>query len=227
VSSATKLLLISSLAFLTECLPVQASLIYTYDFPGPGPNNGLAANQTNGQPSNATLSDYTRNGGLTGTSNSGVFGSKNWPTAGTLDPNVFTAFTISTNPGFVLSLNQLTFDSLKNGATAPMLAEVDLFLNGSTTAYASFAWTPQNAPMTHYTFNFTPVTFADNITTATFKFFAWNATDSTNEVQFTNVAIYGGIDVPEAASLGPITLVIGFAISMRRELRGGRSKRTS
>jgi hypothetical protein len=211
--------LFAAIAFVSVRSSTQASLIYTYDFPGPGPNNGLAANQTNGQPSNATLSDYTRNGGLTGTSNSDVFGSKNWPTAGTLDPTVFTAFTITANPGFVLSLDQLTFDSLKNGATAPMLAEVDLFLNGSTTAYASFPWTPQNAPMTHYTFNFTPVTFADNVTTATFKFFAWNATDSTNEVQFDNVAIYGGVDVPEAASFGPVVLVIGCAVSIQGLLR--------
>src|SRR5690348_13346859 len=139
--------LFAAIVFVSIRSSTQGRLIYTYDFPGPGPNNGLAANQTNGQPSNATLSDYTRNGGLTGTGNSDVFGSRNWPTSATLDPTVFTAFTITANPGFVLSLSQLTFDSLKNGAAAPMLAEVDLFLNGSATAYASFAWTPQNAPM--------------------------------------------------------------------------------
>jgi hypothetical protein len=204
---------------------IQASLIYTYDFPGSGPNNGGAANQTNGQPPNATMSDFTRNGGLTGTSNTGVFGSKNWPTSATPDPTVFTAFTITANPGFVLALDQLTFDSLKNGATAPLFAEVDLYLNGSSNAYASFAWTPQNSPLTSYTFSFTPVTFADNVTTATFKFFAWNATDNTNEVQFDNVAIYGGIDVPEAAGLGPAAAVIISAISIYqlRVRRQGRS----
>jgi hypothetical protein len=212
----SKLSLLALAICMLVCSSVRASLVYTYDFPGPGPGNGLATNQTNPQPSGGTLSDYTRNGGLTGTGNSGVFGSKNWPTAAALDPNVFTAFTITANPGFVLSLSQLTFDSLKNGATAPLLAEVDLFLNGSTTAYASFAWTPQNSPMTSYVFNFTPVTYADNVTTATFKFFAWNATDSTNEVQFANVALYGGIAVPEAASLGPVLLVIGCALCLRR-----------
>ncbi len=206
----------------------SASLIYTYDFPGPGPNNGLATNQTNGQPPNATFSDYTRNGGLTGTGNSDVFGSKNWPTAAALDPNVFTAFTITADPGFVLTLSQLTFDSLKNGATAPLLAQVDLFLNGSATAYASFSWTPQNSPMTSYTFNFTPVTAADNVTTATFKFFAWNATDATNEVQFDNVAVYGGIVVPEAAGLGPAALVISCAILLQRlHSRSQRKPRSS
>src|SRR6266404_5183928 len=212
----SRLSLLALATCMLVCSSVQASLIYTYDFPGPGPNNGLATNQTNGQPPNATFSDYTRNGGLTGTGNSDVFGSKNWPTAAALDPNVFTAFTITADPGFVLNLSQLTFDSLKNGATAPLFAEVDLFLNGSATAYASFAWTPQNAPMTSYIFNFTPVTSADNVTTATFKFFAWNANDNTNEVQFGNVAIFGGIDVPEAGSLGPVLLVTGCALCLRR-----------
>jgi len=216
---ALKLSLLTSVVLVLACSSGWASLIYTYDFPGSGPNNGLATNQTNGQPANATMSDFTRNGGLTGTSNSGVFGSKNWPTAATLDPTVFTAFTITASPGFFLSLNQLTFDSLKNGATSPLLGEVGLFLNGSSTAYATFDWTPQNAPMTGYVFNFTPVTYADNVTTATFKFFAWNATDATNEVQFDNVSVFGGIDVPEAAGLGPAVLVIGCAIFARRLYR--------
>ena len=200
----------------------QASLIYTYDFPG-SPGSGLAIDQTNGQPSGATFSDFTRNGGLTGSGASGVFGSKDWSSSATLDPNVFTAFTITADPGMVLTLSQLTFDSLKNGAQT-VNAEVDLFLNGSATAYASFAWTPQNAPMTSYTFNFTPVTAADNVTTATFKFFVWNA-NATNEVQFDNVAIYGGIDVPEAASFGPAAAVLGCAIAVQSWTRRGVGKR--
>ena len=210
--------LFAATVFVAICSSVQASLIYTYDFPGAGPNNGLAANQTNGQPSNATMSDFTRNGGLTGTSNSDVFGSKNWPTSATMDPTVFAAFTITANPGFVLSLDQLTFDSLKNGA-GTLNGEVDVFLNGSTTAYATFAWTPQNAPMTSYAFNFTPVTAADNVTTATFKFFVWNANDATNEVQFDNVAIFGGVDVPEAASFGPAALVLACAVAAQNLVR--------
>ena len=205
----------AAIAFVLVCSNGSASLIYTYDFPG-GPGSGLAVDQTNGQPAGATFSDFTRNGGLTGTGAAGVFGSKNWSTAGSPDPNIFTAFTITADPGLVLTLSQLTFDSLKNGAAAPLLAEVDLFLNGSATAYASFAWTPQNAPMTSYVFNFTPVTGADNVTTATFKFFAWNAASGTNEVQFDNVAIFGGVDVPESAGLGPAGLVIGCAILARR-----------
>jgi hypothetical protein len=201
-----------------------ASLIYTYDFPGPGPNNGAAASQTNPQPSNATFSDFTRNGGLTGTGNSDVFGSKNWSTSATLDPTVFTAFTITANTGYVLSLSQLTFDSLKNGATNPLGAEVDLFLNGSTTPYAYFGWTPQNSPLTSYTFNFGPLTPADNVTTATFEFFGWNANNATNEIQFANVAVYGSIDavVPEIPVGWPVAVVVlcVFLEARWRRLRG-------
>ena len=204
--------LFAAIAFVLVCSNSSASLIYTYDFPG-SPGSGLAVDQTNGQPSGATFSDFTRNGGLTGSGASAVFGSRDWSNSATLDPNVFTAFTITADPGLVLTLSQLTFDSLKNGAQA-LNAEVDLFLNGSATAYASFAWTPQNAPMTSYTFNFTPVTGADNVTTATFKFFVWNA-NATNEVQFDNVAVFGGVDVPEAGSVGPAVLVIGCAILAR------------
>ena len=99
-------------------------------------------------------------------------------------------------------------------------------MNGSATAYASFAWTPQNAPMTNYAFNFTPVTGADNVTTATFKFLAWNA-NATNEVQFDNVAVFGGVDVPEGASVGPAGLLISCAILARRFSRGRSSKSAS
>jgi hypothetical protein len=213
--------MISCLAVSLFYAKAEASLIYTYDFPGPGPNNGAAANQTNPQPANATFSDFTRNGGLTGTGNTDVFGSRNWSTSTTLDPTVFTAFTITANLGFVLDLSQLTFQSLKNGV-GPTNAEVDLFLNGSATAYATFDWIPINATMTNYTFSFTPLTPADNVTTATFKFFAWNATDNTNEVQFANVATYGTIDaaIPEVPTGIPVVLVVCIVIAQAsRRLR--------
>jgi hypothetical protein len=205
---------------ILACSSTRASLIYTYDFPGPGPNNGAAANQTNPQPPNATFSDYTRNGGLIGTGNSNAFGSTNWSTSASLDPTIFTAFTITANAGFVLDLTQLTFQSLKTGV-GPANAEVDLFLNGSATAYATFDWTPVNATLTSYTFSFTPLTPADNVTTATFKFFAWNATDNTNGVLFANVATYGTIDlaVPEFPAAGPITFLVACIVAVNGRKR--------
>ena len=209
-----------ALVLTLACSATQAAL-YTYDFPG-SPGSGLATDQTNSQPSGATFSDFTRNGGLTGSGASDVFGSKNWSPNAALDPTVFTGFTITAAPGMVLSLSQLTFDSLKNGAQT-VNAEVDLFLNGSATAYASFAWTPQNAPMTSYVFDFADVNAADNVTTATFKFFVWNA-NTTNEVQFDNVATFGAASVPEAGNFGPVAAVTAGAVLLRRRVHRGETK---
>ena len=204
----------------------RASFVYIYDFPG-APGSGLASDQSNPQPSGATFSDFTRNGGLTGTGNNGVFGSKNWSTSAAMDPTIFTAFTITADPGLFLTLSQMTFDSLKNHATLPLFAEVDLFLNGSSTAYATFSWAPQNSPMTNYVFDFADVTADMNVTTATFKFFAWNATDGNTEVQFDNVTVSGGVDVPETSSLGPAALLIGCSLLARHWQNGRISRRAA
>ncbi len=209
------LFVITLIGFFTA----RASVIYTYDFPG-SPGSGLATEQTNGEPTGATFSDFTRNGGLTGTGAQGVFGSKNWSQGSTLDPTVFAAFTLTANPLYQLNLSQLTFDSLKNGA-GTIQAEVALFVNGSSTAYATFAWTPVNAPMTSYTFNFTPLTNADNVTSATFKFFGWNANDATNEIQFSNVETFGAI-VPESDALWPVVLLVICVLAFNVSRRAGR-----
>ena len=221
------LFLAISLFSVSTASIAHASLIYLYDFPG-SPGSGLATDQTNGQPPGATFSDVTRNGGLTGTGVQGIFGSKNWPTGGALDPTVFTGFTITAGASYLLTLSQLTFDSLKNGAGGPLNAEVALFLNGSSTAYATFDWTPANAPMTSYTFNFTPVTEANNVTTATFKFFAWNANDATNELQFDNVATFGAI-VPEVSTVWPVAFLIACILGTKimAQLRCGHQCRST
>lgn len=214
------LLLVLMIFGVVFCPSARAGLIYLYDFPG-SPGSGLATDQTNGQPTGATISDFTRNGGLTGTGVQGIFGSKNWPTGSSIDPTVFTAFSITAGPNYLLNLSQLTFDSLKNGAGGPTNAEVALFLNGSSTAYATFDWTPANAPLTSYIFSFTPITDADSVTTATFKFFAWNANDATNEVQFDNMATYGAI-VPEPEAFTPILVVVGCAIATSKFRAAGK-----
>lgn len=217
---APKLSLLISIALALTCSVGQASLVYVYDFPG-SPGSGLASAQTNGQPANATMSDFTRNGGVTGSGVSGIFGGKNWPT-GLLDSNRWMGFTITANSGFFLNLTSLTFDALKNGASGgsgPFQGTVKLFLNGSTTAYATFSFVPHNAPMSNYVFDFADVTYANNVTSATFKFYGWNANDATNELQVDNVSLFGGIDVPEAVGLGPVILVLGCAVFGQRLYR--------
>lgn len=171
--------------------------LYTYDFPT-SDGSGLAIDQTNPQPSGATFSDFTRNGGLTNTGRADEFESKNWSTSASLDPNVFVAFTITADAGKVLTLQSLVFDTMKNGAGLTN-AQVSLFLNGSATAYANFTWTPPNAPIQNYVFDFTDLVDTDNVMTATFKFYGWNAAGPTNAMRFDNVLTNGGtaVFVPE------------------------------
>lgn len=199
----------------------HASLIYTYDFPG---NSGLAADQTNLQPSNATFSDFTRtNVGTPPTGPSDSFRTNNWSLGGSLDPTEFVSFSIVASGGFHLNLSSLTFNA-QRFAQGPQSMEVALFLNGSGTAYATYDFSPTTT-MTAYTFNFTPLTDADNVTTATFKFYGWNATGSGGQLYLDDVATYADISsVPEVAPLLPVTLIIACSVmeTHRRRVRNSR-----
>jgi hypothetical protein len=215
----TKLLLFTLFAVTLACSNARGSLTFLYDFPGNPEGSGLAADQTNPQPAGATFSDFARNGGLIDQTAQNQFNSGNWSTSATLDPAVYVGFTITANPGFALALTSLTFDSMKNGV-GPGNAQVSLFLNGAATPYATFAWTPASAPITSYTFDFPDLTPSDNVTTATFEFFGWNATDATNQMRFDNVATFGTIEaVPEISAFRPILLLIGCVLIVERNRR--------
>ena len=203
---------IASVFLLFASSSAKGALIYLYDFPG-NPGSGLAANQTNGQPAGATFSDFTTNGGLILQGASGQFNYRNWSTSTTLDSTVFEGFSITADPGSALALTGLTFDSMKNGV-GPQNAQVSLFLNGSTTPYATFSWAPGNAPIQSYVFDFADLTASDNVTTATFNFYGWNATDGTNQMRFDNVATSGAIaSVPEMQMVWPaVFLIMGVTI---------------
>jgi hypothetical protein len=186
----------------------RASLIYLYDFPG-NPGSGLASDQTNGQPSGATFSDFTRtNVGATPTG-ANEFGGNTWSLSGSLDSTVFESFSITADVGFHLNLDSLTF-SAQRSATGPQNMEVALFLNGSTTASATYDFSP-TASMVSYSFNFPPLTDSDNATTATFKFYGWNATSGVGgQLYLDDVATNGAIsNAPEPSALWPILLLFG------------------
>lgn len=201
---------------LWSSLSAQAVVLFTYDFPG-SPGSGLAANQTNPQPADATFSDFTRNGGLVGLNASGQFDSNNWTGSATIDTTQYDAFTVTGNPGHTLDLSQLDFDVRINGS-GPLNGRVALFLNGSATAYATFDFTPPGA-ITTMTFNFTPLTDADNVSTATFEFFGWNSTPPNGSMRFDNVITYGVV-VPE-----PSTWLVGIAGIAIAAFEGARQMR--
>ena len=196
------------------CPTARASLIYLYDFPG-NPGSGLASDQANGQPSGATFSDFTRTN-LSEANGSAVFNSTGWNQGGTIDVTQFVGFSIAANAGLHLNLNSLTFDASTN-PTGPANAEVALFLNGSSTAYATFDFSPTIFTVTHYTFNFTPLTDLDNVTSASFQLYGWNDSGNAGQFQFDNVATYGDISsAPEPVTLVPILVVLGCAIARNK-----------
>ena len=210
-----KLLFMSGLALSLACSPIEASLIYLYDFPG---NSGLASDQTNPQPTNATFGNFTRNNvAATPSAPANYFGSNTWSLNTSLDPTVYEGFSITATGGFHLNLSSLDFTAYRSN-TGPANIEVGLFLNGSTTAYATYDIAPVVGVSTGYTFNFTPLTDTDNVTSATFKFFGWNAASGTGgQFYVSNVGTNGAISsLPESSQLAPVLLLLGCAFVTRR-----------
>jgi len=215
VPSFSRLVAAIFVTLLVAAATGRASLIYQYDFPG-NPGSGLASDQTNGQPALATFSDFTRTAGLTqmpGAPATNTYGTESWNLTGSIDTTQYEGFSITASAGNHLNLTSLSFD-LQLKPSGPLNFEVGLFLNGSSTAYATMDITP-TATMTTYTFNFTPLTDADNVTSAEFRFFGWNAAASGGGIVLDNVATFGAI-VPEPSVLGPISLLIGCVAGSRR-----------
>jgi hypothetical protein len=198
----------------------HASLIYLYDFPS---GSGLAADQTNSQPTGSTFSDFVRNNVDAAPNPGDTFGSKNWSQSASLDPSVYESFSIAADVGFHLNLSNFTFQ-LNRSATGPANMEVALFLNGAAAAYATYDFAPTTT-LTAYAFNFTPLTDADNVTSATIKFFGWNAGGVGGQLYLDNVATYGDVSAaPEMPTLFPVIFVMVSVLAER--LRSSRHPRS-
>jgi hypothetical protein len=171
------------------------------------------------QPSGATFGDFTRTN-VDPAGGGNVFNSSNWNQGVTIDTTEYVGFSITSDAGFVINLTSLTFDA-RRSATGPPNAEVALFLNGSSTAYATLDFVP-TAVLGPVTFDFTDLTDADNVTSATFRFYGWTALGSGGQLQFGNVATNGAIGaVPEIATSWPVVFLLGCVLidTMRQQLR--------
>ena len=207
----SRLFLLAAIGLLLIGSHARASLIYLYDFPG---GSGLASDQTNSQPGNATFSDFTRTNVNPAPMPGDTFGTIGWSQNGSLDSTVFESFSITAAGGFHLNLSSLTFTAQRS-ATGPQNMEVGLFLNGSTSAYATFDFSPTTST-TPNTFNFTPLTDNDNVTTATFKFYGWNAGGAGGQLYLDDVATYGAIsNLPEPSPLMPIAFLVTSVFGTR------------
>jgi hypothetical protein len=218
----SKPLLIVLFALAALSTPASSAVIFLYDFPG-SPGSGLAANQTNSQPANATFGDFTRTGGLTqmpGAPANNTYGTESWNQTGSINTVQYEGFSITAGVGSNLNLTSLSFDcTLK--PSGPANLEVGLFLNGSSTAYATLDISPTSTTTT-YTFDFTDLTDTDNVTLASFRFFGWNASASGGGIILDNVATNGAIsNVPEPRGTMFVLLPIGLALySLGRRLTG-------
>ncbi len=133
-------------------------------------------------------------------------------------------FTATAGPGVFLNLTSLSFD-LQLKPSGPVNFEVGLFLNGSSTAYATLDLTPTST-LTNYVFDFTDLTVADAVTSASFKFYGWNASASGGGIVLDNVITNGAI-VPEPNAAWFATLPILLALlSSGRQLLRLRSQRS-
>ena len=120
----------------------------------------------------------------------------------------------------MLNLTSLTFDA-RRSATGPANAEVALFLNGAATAYATLDFVP-TAILGPATFDFTDLTDADNVTSATFRFYGWTALGNGGQLEFGNVAMNGSIGAaPEVATLWRMVFLLGCTLieTTRQQLR--------
>ena len=218
------LLLLIAIALAVTSPTAHSAVLFLYDFPG-NPGSGLAANQSNGQPAGATFSDFTRTGGLTQMSGSpanATYGTESWNQTASINTSQYEGFSITAGGSSLLNLTSMSFD-LTLKPSGPANFEVGLFLNGSSTAYATLDLTP-TATLTTYTFDFTDLTNADNVTSAAFRFFGWNAAASGGGIILDNVTTNGAIaTVPEHDTLLFALLPIGLAAaSLGRGLRWNR-----
>ena len=191
-------ILIGLLAFFATGSTGSASFIYLYDFPG-NPGSGLANDQTNPQFGNMTFSDWTRVNVTAGTT-ANAYDTAFWNTTSIFDSGQYVTFTITADAGYHLNLSQLTFDEIRISG-GPTKGRVQMFLNGSATAFDVFDYNPSASWKSH-TFDFTDTVDADHVTSVEFRFYGWNGGTADASLLFDNVGITVLGVVPEP----PVTL---------------------
>jgi hypothetical protein len=196
----------------------QGSFIYLYDFPGT-PGSGLSSDQSNSQPTGATFGDWSRLN-LTQVGTTDVYDNGGWNNSSVFDSTQYASFSITADTGYHLNLSVLTFDEMRS-AGGPTKGRVELFLNGSTTAYATFNYNPTPSTQ-NQSFNFTPTIDSDNVTVAEFRFYGWNGGDPGGTMLFDNVGVTVNV-VPEVASFWPAVLVLICAVGTAARADCGRS----
>jgi hypothetical protein len=202
-------------------LSARGTVIYTYDFPGT-PGSGLASDQSSTAPAYTTFGDWNRVN-LTAGGATNVFESTFWNTTAIFDATQYESFTITADAGWHLNLQLLTFDEMRT-AGGPTKGRIQMFINGSAVPYDIFNYNP-SASFQNQTFNFTPTTDADNVTTVEFRFYGWNGGTPEASLILDNVAITLDV-VPEpncgamSALFAAVVIVHSLIWKRRKTVRG-------
>jgi len=186
-------------------LSVQAALLGIYQFEQ---TSAVAA----GANANVQWGNFTRTI-VTASPDITRFASADWSTGTANDPTRYVSFTVQAQPGYQLSLTDITFNTYLPGSK-PDQASVSVFVGGSSVATLP-TFTPSASLVT---FNFADI--GPTSQQVQFRFYGWNAQNKNSVLAFDNVSVNGSV-VPEPVNvaLGTFGALLGFAGIGRRLYR--------
>jgi len=147
---------------------------------------------------------------------------QNWNQGSSIDSTEYAYFRISAESGFLLNLTQLNFQSSQGIVAGPDNAQVSLFINGSSTASASYAYSPTldaSIPFPAFSWDFIDI---QDATSAEFRFYGWNASAAEGSLRYDQITAGGSVTpVPEPYEYGliAVTGLLGYGIFNRRQAK--------
>jgi len=147
------------------------------------------------QPTDGSVTDFSRGAGLGTATSTDNFGANNWTTATSPDLTDYFAFTVTANGGFVLNLTSLELDEIRTG-TGPQQWVVRSSLDGFTANLGSFT----NTGTSLLTNRSIPLSssFYNQTGSIEFRIYAFQATGGTGVWRVDNVEVFGSISAPDA-----------------------------
>lgn len=197
-----QLLAVAAVSIASFAAP--AAVIGTYDF---------ATESSVPSAANATFTSFARQNVNAATS-AGTFTSSAWTTTTSQNTSEYVSFTIQPASGYELNLQSLSFSVFRSGnsqgtssGSGPLNGLVEVFDGAISKGTATF--TPGTTAAT-VSFNFTDFTSQG---TVTFRFYGWNAKDTSGTLTFDDVALSGTVSelnpVPEPVNIALIAFALG------------------
>ena len=189
--------------------PLQAQVLFTYDFAGADPGGDAAVPSV----THLALSPFARvNVGVA--SQADVFASSHWTTDVTRDPGEFVSLTLQPEEGYELHLTGLQWDHSRT-TSGPKTGEAELLKNGSSLALSGGFTVGTTTATEMFELGEAMATAND---TLEFRFYGWDAS-STGNLRLDNVSglgtVVATIPEPSAYAMAAGTGLLAFAIHRR------------